>query len=66
MTPSSYWASANSFHELEYFYLLLICNIIQFTPPGGDDDAFIIEFAFQSDGWIVSNDNYREFLKQVP
>jgi len=39
-------------------------GLVQFTPPGGDDDAFIIEFAYQSDGWIVSNDNYREFRKK--
>jgi hypothetical protein len=37
---------------------------VRFTPQGGDDDAFIIEFAYQSNGWIVSNDNYREFRKQ--
>ena len=34
---------------------------MQFTPSGADDDAFIIQFAFNSDGFIVSNDNYREF-----
>jgi len=38
-------------------------GLVRFTPQGGDDDAFIIEFAYQSDGWIVSNDNYREFRK---
>ena len=40
-------------------------GLVKFTPPGGDDDAFIIEFAYQSQGWIVSNDNYREFRKSA-
>lgn len=27
--------------------------------PGADDDAFIIQYAYDNDGYIVSNDNYR-------
>lgn len=34
-------------------------GLVHLTPSQGDDDAFIIQYAFDNDGYIVSNDNYR-------
>ena len=44
-------------------YLQLINEgIVIETPEGNPSDIFILQLAYQKDGYIISNDKYREYF----
>lgn len=50
----------------ERFKRLLNQGIIFFTPFGMDDDLFMLDFASVTNGFILSNDFFKEYQQQYP
>ena len=42
----------------------LACNQVVLVPPGADDDAFAIAMAFDTGGFIVSNDRFADHIRK--
>lgn len=41
-------------------------QVVRQAPAGTDADFFVIKVAENEDGWIVSNDRYKDFLDDHP
>ena len=41
-------------------------GVVSYTPFGTHDDNFILQYAKDCDGIVVSNDNYRDIVRKNP